>query len=75
MLGETTRSDWKPEPALYTISQASAYLNVSERTIRNLLQNGELAGRRIGRRMLIPFSSLKHFLKQDHVTQRRDRNG
>ena len=60
---------WMPEPALWTKAQAAAYLNVSERTIGNLLRRKELVRRRIGSRTLIPKTSLEAFLKKDHATQ------
>jgi excisionase family DNA binding protein len=62
------QAEWKPEPALWTIQQASLYLNVCPNTIRNLIRNGELVGRRIGARVLVPFTSLESFLRRDHST-------
>jgi excisionase family DNA binding protein len=62
--------DVQPErPALFSLDRAAAYLSVSERTIRNLIKSGQLVGRQIGRRRLVPFSSLQAFLKRDHATK------
>jgi excisionase family DNA binding protein len=64
------KPDEQPEvPALFSLERAANYLSVSERTVRNLIRNGELVGRHIGRRTLIPYTSLQAFLKRDHVTQ------
>jgi excisionase family DNA binding protein len=63
------QTDWMPEPALLSLKQSAAYLNVSERTIRNLLNRGELVRRRIGGRTLVPLTSLQSFLKRDHPTK------
>jgi excisionase family DNA binding protein len=62
-------TDWRPEPALWTKEQAAAYLNVSVRTIGNLLRRRELVRRKIGSRTLIPKTSIEAFLKRDHPTQ------
>jgi excisionase family DNA binding protein len=62
-------TDWMPEPALWTKEQAAAYLNVSVRTIGNLLRRRELVRRKIGSRTLIPKTSIEAFLKRDHPTQ------
>jgi excisionase family DNA binding protein len=64
----SVNTNWMPEPALWTKAQAAAYLNVSERTIGNLLRRRELVRRRIGSRTLIPRTSLEAFLKKDHAT-------
>jgi excisionase family DNA binding protein len=46
-------------PLLATKKQAAAALNVSQRTIHNLIARGELRARRIGRRVLIPIAELR----------------
>lgn len=66
---ETTNSVWQPEPALWTVEQAARYLNVSVRTIGNLLKKKQLVRRKIGSRTLIPKSSIEQFLRRDHATQ------
>ena len=63
-------AEWTPEPALWTKQQAAFYLNVSVRTIGNLLRTKQLVRRKIGARTLIPKTSLEAFLKRDHVTER-----
>lgn len=67
-MSETFQPDFRPEPALYTKAQAAMYLNVSERTVNNLLRMRQLVKRKIGARTLIPVSSLKAFLLKDHPT-------
>ncbi len=47
---------------------AAAALGVSLRTIDYLLARGELRGRRIGRRIVIPKSALEALLRRDHRT-------
>lgn len=62
-------AEWMPEPLLYTKEQAAHALNVSVRTIGNLLRRRELVRRKIGSRTLIPKTSIEAFLKRDHLTQ------
>jgi len=54
------------EPLVYEINELAALLHVSPRTIGNLLRLGRLVRRKIGRRSLIPRSSVEAFLKRDH---------
>jgi excisionase family DNA binding protein len=66
---ETKELDWTPDaPLLLTKEQASLLLNVSVRTIGNLLARKELVRRKIGARTLIPRSSIEAFLRRDHST-------
>jgi excisionase family DNA binding protein len=67
-MSETINTDWMPEPLLLTKEQAAHALNVSVRTIGNLLRRRELVRRKIGSRTLIPKSSIEAFLKHDHLT-------
>jgi excisionase family DNA binding protein len=68
MANETTTA-WVPEPALWTIPQAAAYLNVSPSTVKNLIRAGQLVRRKVGAKSLIPRTSLEAFLKRDHATK------
>jgi excisionase family DNA binding protein len=68
-MSDSIKIDWKPEPALWTKKQAAAYLNVSVRTIGNLLRRRELARRKIGTKTLIPRTSVDAFVKRDHATE------
>lgn len=68
MASPAIKTDWMPEPALWTKAQAAAYLNVSVRTVSNLLARRELVRRKIGSRTLIPKTSIEAFLKRDHLT-------
>jgi excisionase family DNA binding protein len=63
-------TDWMPDsPLLLTKEQTAALLNVSVRTVGNLLARRELVRRKIGTRTLIPRTSIDAFLKRDHATQ------
>jgi excisionase family DNA binding protein len=62
-------NDWRPEPALWSVQQAAVYLGVSVRTVNNLLRAKELVRRKIGRKTLIPKTSIENFLKRDHATK------
>ena len=67
---EKINPTWKPDvPALWTVEQASIYLNVSQRTIHRLIARRELVARRVGDRKLIPRTSIAAFLKRDHDTE------
>jgi len=68
-MADTFQLDWRPEPALYTKSQAATFLGISIRTVNNLLKAKELVRRKIGRKTLIPKTSLEAFLKRDHKTR------
>lgn len=72
-MSDTVQLDFRPEPALYSKAQAAAFLNVSVRTVGNLLREKQLAKRKIGSRTLIPKTSLENFLKRDHETGEHDR--
>jgi len=67
-VADTFQLDFRPEPALYTKAQAAMFLNVSLRTVNNLLRMRQLVRRKIGSKTLIPVSSLKAFLTKDHPT-------
>lgn len=49
--------------------EAAQMLGVSLRTIERLIALKELQVRRLGRRVLIPRTSLENFLRSDHPTQ------
>jgi excisionase family DNA binding protein len=62
--------NWMPsEPLLLTIEQTAALLNLSPRTIRNLVARKELVRRKVGTRSLIPRTSIEAFLRKDHATK------
>jgi excisionase family DNA binding protein len=68
-MNESHNSNFVPEPALFNTKQAAIFLGVSPRTIKNLLRAKELTRRKIGRRTLVPKTSLEAFLKRDHATK------
>jgi excisionase family DNA binding protein len=55
--------------------EVATMLSVSIRTIDNLIACHELIARKIGRRTLIPISSLEAFARRDHATQDEDCHG
>jgi excisionase family DNA binding protein len=62
---EAAQPDWKPErPLLLSQQQAALWLNVSERTIRNLIRARKLPVKFIGRRSLIPATAVEKFARQ-----------
>ena len=73
-MNDKIQPDWMPLPALWTKEQAARYLNVSVRTVSNLLACRELVRRTIGGRCLIPKTSLEAFLKKDHPTKKPDKD-
>jgi excisionase family DNA binding protein len=70
MTESNSNPSWAPDaPLLLTQEQCAALLNISPRTVRNLLRRKELTRRRIGSRCLIPRTSIEAFLKRDHATK------
>ena len=70
-MSEAERLAWKPErPLLLTQQQAALLLNVSVRTIRNLIRERKLPVKFIGSkeskrpRCLIPASAVERFARQ-----------
>jgi excisionase family DNA binding protein len=53
--------------------QASILLGLSEKTVCRLVVRGELIGRRVGRLLRIPRTSIDSFLKRDHLTGEENR--
>jgi excisionase family DNA binding protein len=51
-------------PALYSVAQAAVILNVSEKTIRRLLERGILRSSRATRKKLIPVRDLETFFER-----------
>jgi excisionase family DNA binding protein len=65
LMREAVQLDWKPErPLLLTQQQVALWLNVSERTIRNLIRKRKLIPKFIGRRCLIPTAAVERFARQ-----------
>lgn len=63
------------ERLAYTKVEAAKALGLSLRTIDNLIAAKELTVRRIGRRVVIPATSLHALIRGDHRTgQRRPNN-
>lgn len=66
--------DWQPDaPLLLSKEQVAMLLNISVRTVGNLLAQRELVKRKIGARTLIPRSSVESFLRKDHTIEQKER--
>ena len=57
-----------PEILVYEVNELAALLRVSPRTIGNLMRNGSLVRRKIGKRTVILRTSVEAFLRRDHST-------
>jgi excisionase family DNA binding protein len=70
-MSETTNANWMPgAPLLLDQQQVAALLNVSARTIRNLIRNKQLPAIHIGQRCLIRRTSVEALLlKRELKTQ------
>jgi excisionase family DNA binding protein len=55
---------------MYSKAETAQMLSISIRTVENLMMNGQLAFRKIGKRVLVPVQALIHFTKRDHATER-----
>jgi len=66
MTNEVSAPQPSAEPLVYEINELAALLHLSPRTIGNMLRLGRLVGRKVGRRTLIPRTSVESFLKRDH---------
>jgi len=55
---------------MYSKAETAQMLSISIRTVENLMVNGQLAFRKIGKRVLVPVQALIQFTKRDHLTKR-----
>ncbi len=65
-----TRRGWESHqqtPLLVSKGDAAAMLSLCVRTIDKLIATKELPARRVGKRILIPFSALQQFARRDHI--------
>jgi len=71
-MSETTNAMWMPDaPLLLTKAQCAAVLNVSARTIGNLIRSKQLPAIHIGSRCLIRRTSVENLLlKREAKTQK-----
>jgi excisionase family DNA binding protein len=58
-----------PPKLAYSKAESASLLSVSLRTIDNLIARKELTVRRVGRRVIIPATSITAFLRLDHSTK------
>ncbi|MFZ0520347.1 MAG: helix-turn-helix domain-containing protein [Candidatus Acidiferrales bacterium] len=73
-MSEATNATWMPDaPLLLDQQQVAALLNISERSVRNLIHTKQLPVIHIGRRCLIRRSSIDTLLlKREAKTQQED---
>jgi excisionase family DNA binding protein len=63
-------------PLTVTVARAAELLGVSEWTYREALKRGEVPGRHIGRRIVVPVAQLEQFLAEpDTLLLGRAENG
>lgn len=64
------RCGWGSEqtPLLVSKRDAAALLSLCVRTVDNLIATKKLPARRVGRRVLIPYTALVQFARRDHVS-------
>lgn len=60
------------DPLLANKKQAAEALNVSQRTIHNMIARGELRAKRIGRRVLIPVAELRRLAQGARASKDSD---
>jgi excisionase family DNA binding protein len=53
---------------MYSKIETAKMLSISVRTVENLMMNGQLAFRKVGKRVLVPVQTLIQFTKRDHAT-------
>jgi excisionase family DNA binding protein len=53
----------------YSREDAATLLGVSLRTMDRLIAMKQITVRRIGRRVLIPYSAMEQFIKRDRITE------
>jgi len=63
----TRGSESERTPLLVSKRDAAALLSLCVRTVDNLIATKELPTRRVGRRVLIPYTALVQFARRDHV--------
>jgi excisionase family DNA binding protein len=65
-----TRRGWESSelgPLLVSKREAAALLSLCIRTLDKLIATKELPARRVGKRVLVPYSALVAFSRRDHI--------
>ena len=55
-----------------TLDEVSAYLGITERTVRRYLQTGKLKGYKIGGRVYITNESLTEFIEKSYIDKENE---
>lgn len=63
-----SKEEYFPQPLLVSKRSAAALLSVCVRTVDHLIGSKQLNARRIGKRVLIPYTDLIQFARRDHIT-------
>ena len=56
-----------PKKPRYGVTEAAYYLDVSDSTVRRLIDHGKLEAEKIGKLIKIPIGSLEKFLKNSRI--------
>jgi len=56
-----------PEDRLLTVQKVASFLDVSEDTVRRLIDEGKLTAHRVGRQIRVDWGSVKEYLKENTV--------
>lgn len=59
------------EKMAYSMSDTAKMLSLSLRTVENLIAHKQLTARRVGRRVIVPATSIRSFLSADRYTMPR----
>ena len=52
-------------PPVYTVEQVARGLQISEKTVREMLAGGKIAGKKVGREWRIPRKAILSFMDED----------
>jgi excisionase family DNA binding protein len=65
----TTPRKLAAEPLLVSKREAAALLSICVRSVDNYIASKQLPCRRLGKRVLIPYTALVAFARRDHLPQ------
>ena len=65
---QNTNQSTGQAPLLVSKRDAAAMLSLCVRTVDKLIATKQLSARKVGKRILIPYSALVQFARRDHIT-------
>jgi excisionase family DNA binding protein len=65
---QNTNQSTGQAPLLVSKRDAAAMLSLCVRTVDKLIATKQLSARKVGKRVLIPYSALVQFARRDHIT-------